>query len=501
MDEDFDKNELTEQLINLKKVVSEKAENVDLTEKQLDNFQQFFESVNQKVRQIRTVRAARIKAENEKKVEEERKKTEYAARERAIIAHENQLEEARQRLEQSVFDVSATSIKSETPPLNNESLLNTSPEDTEIEDAEVDGSEPANPTSNDPHVDFLSFIQADGAYLMLSKQEFAPKLKEDIKNERIGYPLGVAYDEIIKLWLVCDRDNSKVLLINTKKQAVNICDAISHPTALIIYEEGKSAAILCSTDARNNHMIYIYHYSVAEPFLQTFASFEDPIYDIRFQLRGIAKSDGKNLLSIENAPRGKRLRVFKREVGGKGFEIPGAASPSFLATYRTTVAVSDLGNNKVYIINFDDKDWSNISFNPIRVIEATNDLACRDLANVAGFKFVAGMQFDTNGYLLIGDAKGHSIKLFDTDYNFLHRISSDFVLPYVSSFYVNKAGECILLDVQNYRERLMWVKMSSIPQILDWVSPPGGGGGGASSASSSYQGRPRRGGYQQHRQY
>uniref|UniRef100_A0A1I7TR03 WD_REPEATS_REGION domain-containing protein n=1 Tax=Caenorhabditis tropicalis TaxID=1561998 RepID=A0A1I7TR03_9PELO len=463
---EFTAAEITEQLKNLREICEKAGENVELDEKSLSSLENFLVKAKKRVESVRKTKKEVEAREKERREEEAR-----------IAEEKEEVESVRQRLQESMFD----------PP---EDLLSNRDDET-IGGSDMD-PELLQATSNTPSVDFLSFIESDGAssssqsdcgYLMFEKSEFSAHLSNALHSESLRYPLGVAYDEELKLWIVCERNQNKIMVINVETEAITFCDGIKNPTAVTIYKEGWNAAVL-TNDGPQKYEIYIYNYNTKEPFLKPFASYKHRIFDINHQLRGLAKSIGGSLLSLEMGSKAKRLRVFDKDLGGKGFDIPGAQSPSFIATYRSTVAVSDLGCNKVFIINLEDSDWENISFHVIHVICTTPQIPIDQLANQTGFMFVAGMQFDINGFLLIGDARGHSMKLYDTSYQFLHRVSSNFVIPYVSSFHVNRAGECILLDVNgSSRQKIQFVKMTSINDILPWVAPSQGARGSSSAVA------------------
>ncbi|ULU11293.1 hypothetical protein L3Y34_015041 [Caenorhabditis briggsae] len=492
MKEEYSHLDINDQIKSLRELLNKEAEEVLLTDSQLEEVSRFINFTKKKAEEVRRAReeqterekqlakvAERAEAERKREAEKERR----AEEEKARVA-----EESYQDIEEERFLLDSRNGSTEDPTAIEMEKLNIA----NNEQLDLSQNESLPVVSNETSVDFVSFIQENGAYLMLQKQKWPQRLHHDLKNEGVRYPLGVAYDEKAKRWLICDRNTEKILLIDVKMESMNVCDDISCPTAIIVYEEGKSAAVLCAVG--KSHTIYIYHHSEPNPFIQAFARHDEPMYDMRHQLRGLAKSVGGNILSLEKHNQ-NRMRVFNKGMGGKGFSMAGTNTPCFIASFRSTVAVSDLGVNKVFICNLDDRDWESISFQMLRVIETTVVLPPDQLANQSGFQFVAGMQFDCNGFLLIGDAKGHSIKLYDTDYNFLHRVSSDFVLPYVSSFHVNKDGDCILLDVKQ-RDAIQWVKMSSVPNVRHWVAPttqcP-------SSSRQDFQQRPRRGGFQSRR--
>uniref|UniRef100_A0A8R1E090 Uncharacterized protein n=1 Tax=Caenorhabditis japonica TaxID=281687 RepID=A0A8R1E090_CAEJA len=266
------------------------------------------------------------------------------------------------------------------------------------------------PSSNEPCVNFYSFIDKPESYLMFRQEYFL--FEESLKTEQLGYPLGVTYDEILKEWLICDRNKNQIVRINMESELMNITEPsqFKNASAIVVYKEGQSVAVLTSEYRLRNFSIHIYN--VKYQYRNCFASYTEKIYGMRNQMRGLAKSVGGNLLSLDLVYHGtKSLRVLKKNVGAKVFKLEGAVNPSFIATYRSTVAVSDLGVNRVSIFNLDDSDWKNAHFSVLKVISTVPTIPIDELANQSGFKFVAGMQFDMNGLLLIGDAKGHTIKV------------------------------------------------------------------------------------------
>lgn len=206
---------------------------------------------------------------------------------------------------------------------------------------------------------------------MVRKKKFP--VDELVNNEKLGYPLGVTYDEKSKYWIICDRNLNKVLLMNVAESDVRVFEGphLRNPTAVAVFEKGKSVVILCAP-GNNQHVIYIYDF--VDEIMHQFASHSDPLYNMKSQLRGLAISLGGNVLSLEcsHAAAPKRLRIFKRDVGGKGFDIMGAKTPSFIASHNSKVAISDLGNNTVLIGNLIDTDWNKMSFSVLRIIETVS---------------------------------------------------------------------------------------------------------------------------------
>lgn len=319
--------------------------------------------------------------------------------------------------------------------------------------------------TNQPHVNFMSFIGSGKSYLKFNKQELPPKLCKKMNEEVIQYPIGIAYDERAHLWFICDRNTHNMVVFNMKTEFITICDQLTMPTAVMVYEEGRSVAVLCAY--KNMHTIYTYDYSTAKPTIKSIISHEEDIYDMKYKLRGLAKSVGSNILSMET----NTIRVFKRNVGGKVFEMADTLNPSFLATYKTLIAVSDVILNKVFVFSMDDRKWDAITFNKLKVIGTDMDVPTYKLADQSGFKFVSGVQFDAIGSLMVADSKGHTMKVYDREFKFVHRVSSVFPLPYVTSFHINKEGECILLDTKDPDVKLYRVKLTSGPTQFTWLRP------------------------------
>ena len=77
------------------------------------------------------------------------------------------------------------------------------------------------------------------------------------------------------------------------------------------------------------------------------------------------------------------------------------------------------------------------------------NLRAEEMLDQKYFLYVSGAQIDRNGNVIIADAKNHHFKLFKpapAAMTFVSRVATDFPVPYVSSFHVNKKGE-----VRNFR--------------------------------------------------
>ncbi|CAB3406067.1 unnamed protein product [Caenorhabditis bovis] len=296
-------------------------------------------------------------------------------------------------------------------------------------------------------------------------------------DEEYRKPLGVVYDEVRKHWLICCQSD-KVIQIKKRrgKSEVNCLshDKIRNPSAIAIYQEGKSAAILCSEHTNRNFYIVLLKYGTKNSKIDIFATWKHDEYQLFFQCRGIAKSIAGNLITIDMPiqPRSPRIRIFQKYFPKQiNFDIEGARRPSFISSCDDKLAISDLGTQKVFLYKISDIDFSNPNISLLNLIDSNYisvPRTAKSLANEQGFLFVAGVQFDRDGHLLVGDASGHTVKLYDPSLRFLHRISSDFPIPYMSSFFFNKRGHGIIIDLRG-DNKFVYAQMSGTSKMKPWI--------------------------------
>ncbi|CAI5447985.1 unnamed protein product [Caenorhabditis angaria] len=326
------------------------------------------------------------------------------------------------------------------------------------------------------HVSYNKFRSKEKTYLRLKS---AAAFDKKVHNEELKYPLGVVYDEIRKIWIVCEQDD-KLIQIDEKEKDSAVLEnhLIKNPSALTILREGHSIAILCADEFKKN-WIAEYNYGNRNGKVTLIVHHNNSKHDLKYRCRGLARSYAGNIMTLDNppSPNCPRLRLISRN--GKesaSFDIKDARNPSFIASHKKRVAVSDLGTQRVFIFEVNDIKWKHGSEGlNWQLINTIGDerlgvprLPVR-IYDSAEFNFVAGIQYDKDGFLIVADAGGHTMKLFDKDAKFLHRISSDFPIPFMSSFHINRHGRTIIIDLRGSQEKLCFAQLSS-SRILDkWV--------------------------------
>ncbi|CAI5438448.1 unnamed protein product [Caenorhabditis angaria] len=320
---------------------------------------------------------------------------------------------------------------------------------------------------NDETVDLSTFLTPQNTFLKIIKKPLP--FFEEIAAENISYPLSVIYDEKLNQWFFCDKDRPgiyRVKIVGENRGIYHISNRLlSNPSAVCIYEEGRSIAIL---SGKTNFTIYIYN--IQSDNIEILCSFNLRIYEMNWHLRGLAKSVGGNILSLESRNyTGKNLRIFKNNVGSACFSLNdyGAIQPSFITSRGNRVAISDLGVNSVYLLEVNDLDFTNITFQVLRVLKSES-MELNKICDHSSFAFVSGLIFDIDYNLLIGDAQGKCIKLFDENLEFLHRVSTDFPMPYLSSFFINQAGQIMILNIRSPTDRLIFGQLTSCAEVERW---------------------------------
>ncbi|PAV56871.1 hypothetical protein WR25_20675 [Diploscapter pachys] len=142
-------------------------------------------------------------------------------------------------------------------------------------------------------------------------------------------------------------------------------------------------------------------------------------------------------------------------------------NPSFIAAYNDRVVFTDLATQMIQVIRIDDTDYENIKAQRLYVhkkkIEKKNGHFCksyyeksqvyqsvtRERYEEGGFQFVSGVQMDRHYRVMVCDAQGRTIQLFDDKLNFMYRVKLGFDMFYVSGFFINNNGETLLLGRSN----------------------------------------------------
>ncbi|KAF1759628.1 hypothetical protein GCK72_016095 [Caenorhabditis remanei] len=372
-------------------------------------------------------------------------------------------------------------------------------------DDEVTADEEEDDT-NKSSADFLKKLTKEQNYLKLRKSS---SLSVDSKKVGMTYPLGVTYDDPSSTWFITntpyhldgiggeDNGESKILKIYTgrdqrRPQYSDIeGPGIENPSAICVYKEGSQIAVLCSDNKKYPSIRIINH--KRDDKISTYCSWKNEEIDFSHPARGLARTKAGNLLTTDR-PFNKfpRLRIFSKrsyKVVEKSFDLIHADIPSFVASSGDTVVVTDLGQvQTVTLIKLDDSKWKNIKFQVLKVIQTMGvNLRAEEMLDQKYFLYVSGAQIDRNGNVIIADAKNHHFKLFKpapAAMTFVSRVATDFPVPYVSSFHVNKKGECLILSTRE-SSKIHFAKLTSTNRLERHIKSGSGGRIGVKNPLSS----------------
>lgn len=327
----------------------------------------------------------------------------------------------------------------------------------------------------------------------LTKENCYLKLRESrttVNSDKLGltYPLGVTFDQPSDNWFVTNQPYqsdggtgkngcSKVVKIyvglNKKKPKYTDIEGplIENPMAITVYKAGSQVAVL--TSACGNGMkpsIRLINFKRQDK-VSTFCTYRSEDLDFVHPCRGLARTKGGNLMTTDRPMYGPpRIRIFSKRSSSNVKEITyllkNATLPSFIASSDDTVVVTDLGSPQTVLhMKIDDSDWKNVKFEMLRVITTTGvNMHAEAMLNNQYFIYVSGVQIDKNGNIIVADAKNHHFKLFHPSMKFISRISTDFPVPYVSSFHVNQHGECLILSTRETK-KIHFAKLTSTNRL------------------------------------
>ncbi|CAB3405427.1 unnamed protein product [Caenorhabditis bovis] len=377
----------------------------------------------------------------------------------------NLADEHNQLLEEQALNLSDLKIATPSEGTSDDELV----EDTAETTAELSNSTLSNAmrAHNVPKVEFDSFITNEKNYLLIEKKEF--KFRQEV-DEMLQYPLGVVYDEIVKTWFIAENKLNKIMLVSDADgvDVIEMPEVYDGPSALCINKEGESIAILCSTPAHTSIVTYNYELGRILPFLSS----NDAKLKLSHVCRGLAKSIGGSMLTLDSHGKG-RLRILR-----SGMEhtevIPNARNPSFIASCRKKVAITDLGTQSVYMFVVNDLDWDEQTPPRVELISRIGmaGMVANQCMNAPVFCYVAGCQFDANENVLIGDARGRTIKLFESDLSYIQRLSCDFCLPYMSNFFINSKGEAsMVITCIKGDEKMCFAQLTCCDSLRVWIAP------------------------------
>ncbi|CAO4375732.1 unnamed protein product [Caenorhabditis nigoni] len=348
------------------------------------------------------------------------------------------------------------------------------------EESGSEGDDEDEELGNVSRANFLKKLTKDDPYLKLR----ASQLKCTSSKVGLTYPLGVTYDNPTETWFVTNvphhlegngvSGESKVLKIYTgidkrRSKYTDIEDPmLDNPSAITIYKDGSMVAVLCS-DEYNRPSIRLINFR-RDDRVSNFCSWKYTELDFNYPARGLARSKGGNLITTDRPPQQHpRLRIFSKKTGSAeqlSFQLKNADIPCFIAASDDTVVITDLGAvQTVMLIRLDDSDWKRTKFEMLRIISTAGvHCSAEEMLNNKYFLYVSGAQIDRNKNILIADAKNHHFKLFSPGMKFVSRVSTDFPVPYVSSFHVNQHGECLILSTRE-TSKVHFAKLTSTNRL------------------------------------
>uniref|UniRef100_A0A1I7TQG7 FAM194 domain-containing protein n=1 Tax=Caenorhabditis tropicalis TaxID=1561998 RepID=A0A1I7TQG7_9PELO len=306
----------------------------------------------------------------------------------------------------------------------------------------------------------------------LTEEDTYVKLRKSgmhLDSDKLGltYPLGVTFDNPTDTWFITNipyQFDGNGNNWGRKKYTDIEGPLIDQPSAITVYKEGSEIAVLCSNHQKKPSICIINHQRNDK--VTTFCTWKYNELDFTYPSRGLARTKGGNLITTDRPSHGPpRIRIFSKG-SSKTKEITyllkDAKMPSFIASSDDTVVVTDLGSPQTVIhLKIDDSDWKHVKFETLRVITTTGvNFRAEEMLNNQYFIYVSGVQIDKNGQIMVADAKNHHFKLFNSSMNFKYRIATDFPVPYVSSFHVNRHGECLILSTRE-TNKIHFAKLTS----------------------------------------
>ncbi|UMM31052.1 hypothetical protein L5515_012687 [Caenorhabditis briggsae] len=394
---------------------------------------------------------------------------------------ENRLERKSVKADESdVIFLSSDSDSSDDMPQKRQKIVFDTRKSVKQEELGSEGDDEDDELGNVSRANFLKKLTKDEPYLKLR----ASQLKCTSSKVGLTYPLGVTYDSPTETWFVTNIPHhlegdgvpgeSKVLKIYTgsdrrRSKYTDIEDSLlDNPSAITIYKDGSMVAVLCS-DVYNRPSIRLINFR-RDDRVSNFCSWKYTELDFNYPARGLARSKGGNLITTDRpAQQHPRLRIFSKKSGTAEqltFQLKNADIPCFIAASDDTVVITDLGAvQTVMLIRLDDSDWKRTKYEMLRII-STAGVSCsaEEMLNNKYFLYVSGAQIDRNKNILIADAKNHHFKLFSPGMKFVSRVSTDFPVPYVSSFHVNQHGECLILSTRE-TSKVHFAKLTSTNRL------------------------------------
>ncbi|CAJ0602269.1 unnamed protein product [Cylicocyclus nassatus] len=241
----------------------------------------------------------------------------------------------------------------------------------------------------------------------------------------LNRPLGVTYDEECKQWIVADTENNRIVLV--PRGITMTSPQLNAPCAVAVLQPGISFAVLAIRD------IQIMYYGKSE---------SDRVIVHSGNARGLAVTSNGNLVTMEKIRGFWQVSVYEGKPNARSVwscPYPGIqnALPSFLDLYRRTLVVTDLGTQS--IVKFSDDDGTDKFRHKRSITLAPDPKNPRQRGTVT---YISGVYIDDDMNILVADAKGRSLQVFNNNCIFLYNVKlSGGGFPYISGIWVNNNGQ------------------------------------------------------------
>ncbi|PAV78824.1 hypothetical protein WR25_07634 isoform A [Diploscapter pachys] len=304
---------------------------------------------------------------------------------------------------------------------------------------------PPPPPTNSSYL-FSDFSGFPGNNLMAHRIALGPHSNADFLNYNIGIlglnkPLGCCFDAELQggAWLIADSDNGRVVIISSMD--ITKYNGLENPAAICVVTPGKVSALL--TD---DSLGLIDH---------TAKTHDKFAFGLRGACRGLVVSASGNIITMDRFR--AVLRIYNPDVLGDWYKAVSLTFhpqifpklPSFMVAHEDRIVISDLGRQMLMMLQVDD---SNIEDVKCQLVNIHIQPILNGVYSPGGFAFVSGVQMDAHGNVLVCDAHGRTLQLFDSNLHFMYKLRLGIDMPYVSGFCVNYKGEVLFMGRYEFRK-------------------------------------------------
>ncbi|KAK6746860.1 hypothetical protein RB195_000233 [Necator americanus] len=248
-------------------------------------------------------------------------------------------------------------------------------------------------------------------------------LSQKFEGKGFNRPLGVTFDEESQQWIVADTMNNRIVLV--PRGVIMTSSDIIAPSAVTVLRPAYSFVVLTKCEIR------ILHYGKLE---------SDLVIVHSGNARGLSLTARGNIVTMEKIRGFWQVSVYEGRpkatlIWSYPYPTIRDALPSFLDLYRGVLVITDLGTQS--IVKFYD-DTGTDRFKHNRSITLAPDSKNGRRGTVS---YISGVFIDEDFNLLIADAKGRSLQVFNNDCVYLYSVKLlGGGFPFISGIWVNRSG-------------------------------------------------------------